>query len=90
MKHYETGGYDRSNTEQREDKIMSWKSKKERFSHEDVVQLLSGHEEGVCNHADYMGIKYGTIWSWITPIGENKAYVCHGPPCSNEYTEITF
>jgi predicted choloylglycine hydrolase len=90
MKVYETGDFDRSNTEQREKKIRNWRSSKERFSYEDVIQLLSGHEEGVYNHAEYLGINYGTIWSWIAPLGEDKAYVCQGPPCSNNYIEITY
>jgi predicted choloylglycine hydrolase len=90
MKQYEKGDFHRSNTETREDKISDWRSSKERFTHEDVVQLLSGHEDGVCNHAEYKGVKYGTIWSWIAPLGEDKAYVCHGPPCNNKYMEITY
>jgi predicted choloylglycine hydrolase len=90
MKQYETGEFDRSNTEQRAGKIGKWRSSKKVFSHEDVVQFLSSHEGGVCNHAEYKGTKYGTIWSWIAPLGMDKAYVCHGPPCSSSYTEITF
>jgi predicted choloylglycine hydrolase len=90
MKKYETGNFDRSNTEQRETKIRNWRDTSERFSHEDVVQLLSSHNDGVCNHAEYKGIKYGTIWSWIAPLGEDIAYVCHGSPCRNKYMEITY
>jgi predicted choloylglycine hydrolase len=89
MKRYETGDFDRSNTEQREIKIKKWRKSRTRFNHKDVEKLLSGHEEGVCNHAEYMGIKYGTIWSWIAALGEEKAFVCHGPPCSNNYMEIS-
>lgn len=88
MKHYETGEFDRTNTEERASRITKWRNSKEVFAHDDVVSILSGHDEGVCNHAEYKGIKYGTIWSWIAPLGMNKAYVCHGPPCSNKYTEI--
>ena len=90
MKKYETGDFDRSNTVQRENKIRDWKNRKKRFNHDDDVKLLSGHEEGVCNHAEYKGIKYGTIWSWIAFLGVDKVYVCHGSPCSNKYTEIIY
>jgi predicted choloylglycine hydrolase len=90
MKKYDNGDFDRSNTEKRENTIRNWRKSKERFGHEDVVQLLSSHEEGVCNHAEYKDIKYGTIWSWIAPLGEDKAYVSDGPPCSNKYTEVTY
>ncbi len=90
MTKYESGDFDRSNTEFRKNNITKWRNSKEKFSHDDVVELLTGHEEGVCNHAEYQGIKYGTIWSWIAPLGGDKAYVCHGPPCSNKYTEITY
>jgi predicted choloylglycine hydrolase len=90
MKKYERGDFDRSNTELRENKIKHWRSNREIFNQEDVVQFLSGHSEGVCNHAEYKNVKYGTIWSWIAPLGKDKAYVCHGPPCGNKYKEIIF
>jgi predicted choloylglycine hydrolase len=90
MKKYETGDFDRSNTEYRESKIRAWKSNGEMFSLGDVELLLSGHEDGVCNHGEYNGIKYGTIWSWIAPLGLDKVFVCHGPPCSNKYVEVKF
>ena len=90
MKKHETGDFDRSNTEERESRIKAWRKKKGKYSYEDVKQFLSDNNEGVCNHADYQGIKYGTIWSWIAPLGEDMAYVCHGPPCKGTYQTIRF
>jgi hypothetical protein len=57
---------------------------------DEIQFVLSDHESGVCNHYEAQGVKGGTIWSWIAPLGQRRAHVCHGPPCSNDYKIIDY
>lgn len=90
MKQYESEDFDFGNTDKRIKNIENWRQSKSHFTHKDIMHLLSNHEDGVCNHGEYMGVDFGTIWSWIAPLGTSKAYVCEGPPCTNKYVEVAY
>ena len=90
MKPLEDPGFDYSNTHRRYSAVTEWYGGRDRVGLEDVKQVLSGHGDGVCDHGIWDGVKLGTIWSWIAPLGSRVAYVCNGPPCSGAYEEIAF
>jgi predicted choloylglycine hydrolase len=90
MKKQENPEFDFSNTLRRYKRVTDWYQKLESITFEDVKFVLSSHEEGVCDHGEHEGVVFGTIWSWIAPLGEKHVFVCHGPPCSNEFEKITF
>ena len=89
MKPLETEPYDYSNTHQRYNHLVTWNNERSKpVSVEDVMQVLSSHEGSVCNHGEYMGKMFGTIWSWIAPLGLPYVYMSSGPPCKNRYKKI--
>lgn len=91
MKALEGEDFDFSNTHRRYDNVEAWyRGKKHEIDIGEIKELLGGHEDGVCNHAEVDGRRIATIWSWIAPLGERHAYVCDGPPCENEYKRIEF
>ena len=65
-------------------KVNSWfEANKGRIDLDSVKRVLSGHENGVCDHQEWGG----TIWSWIAFLGTDKVEICAGPPCTHEYEE---
>ena len=50
-----------------------------------LIETLSSHDEKFCNH-DRHGLEI--CWSYLLKITENKALVCQGPPCENEFVEV--
>lgn len=86
MRKLEAPSFDFSNTHRRYDTIEKWYNSLDKVTLHDVKEVLSSHEEGVCNH----GEGFETIWSWIAPLGERYAYVCHGSPCKGEYRKIEY
>ncbi|MFW9874222.1 MAG: C45 family autoproteolytic acyltransferase/hydrolase [Candidatus Thorarchaeota archaeon] len=60
----------------------------------DVIKFLSSHQEGVCNHVEFDGIKTSTIYSWITEINEKSDPIqlsaTIGPPCKHNYEKYIF
>lgn len=90
MKPLEDPGFDYSSTHRRYSTAMEWYGGRDGVGLEDVKRVLSGHDDGVCDHGVWDGIESGTIWSWIAPLGRRVAYVCDGPPCSGAYEEISF
>jgi len=50
-----------------------------------IIEAMKNHENNVCCH----GIEGLEIcWSYILQPGTNKARVCAGPPCKNEYVTV--
>lgn len=50
-----------------------------------IIDALKSHEHKVCYHGlDGLEI----CWSYLLKIGENRALVCAGRPCKNEYGEV--
>jgi predicted choloylglycine hydrolase len=90
MKKLENPEFDFSNTSQRYNRVTDWYKRTESIGLDDLKHVLSSHEEGVCDHSEYEGALFSTIWSWIAYLGERHVYVCHGPPCSNDYEKITY
>lgn len=91
MKELENLEYDFTNTHRRYTNIERWhQANTDKVSLEEIQRILSDHETGVCNHYEDQGVRGGTIWSWIAPLGERRAHVCHGPPCSNDYKIIDY
>lgn len=91
MKKLEDKDFDFSNTHRRYENVEAWYyEKRHRFTIEEIEDLLSRHENGVCDHVELNGRKIATIWSWIAPLGKRLAYVCDGSPCNNDYQKIEF
>ena len=91
MKPLENPDYDYTNTHTRYTNIENWqKANPDNVTPHQIKRLLSDHDTGVCDHYEHQGVKGGTIWSWIAPLGKRKAHVCQGPPCSNPYQTIDY
>ncbi|MCK4701810.1 hypothetical protein KAT55_00480 [Candidatus Bathyarchaeota archaeon] len=91
MKELENPDYDYTNTHTRYTNIENWhQANPDNVTLDQIKHLLSDHDTGVCNHYEHQGVKGGTIWSWIAPLGKRRAHVCHGPPCSNPYETIDY
>jgi len=91
MKELEDPLYDYTNTHRRYANMEKWyEGSGGKIGLGDIQFVLSDHEAGVCNHYEDQGVKGGTIWSWIAPLGERRAHVCHGPPCSNDYKIVDY
>lgn len=50
-----------------------------------LTETLSSHEQNFCKH-DIEGLEI--CWSYLLKVGDNKALVCQGAPCENEYVEV--
>jgi predicted choloylglycine hydrolase len=86
MRELENPDFNYSNTHTRYDTVDKWYYEKDCIDVADVQDVLSSHENGVCNH----GEGFETIWSWIALLGERYAYVCNGSPCKGTYQKIEF
>jgi len=86
MRKLEDSSFDFSNSYSRYDKIENWYNSLDNVTLPDVQNVLSSHDNGVCNH----GEGFETIWSWIAPLGKRFALVCHGAPCRGEYRKIEY
>jgi hypothetical protein len=81
MKGLQDSGFDYTNTHRRYANMESWyEGKGDKIGLDEIQFVLSDHKAGVCNHYEVLGVKGGTIWSWIAPLGQRRAHVCHGPP----------
>ena len=86
LKKYEFKNFRFRNSEVRLNKIIDWFEKNNSIINlGKVKKLLSGHDDGVCNHFEFGGEMTSTIWSWIAKIGINEIFVCDGAPCINNY-----
>jgi len=60
----------------------------------DMMEFLSSHKEGVCNHFEFDGIKAATIYSWIAEIPEKggpiQTWATIGSPCKGKYKLYTY
>lgn len=64
------------------EKVNHWfEANKGNIDLDAVKRVLSGHENGVCDHQEWGG----TIWSWIALLGTGNVEICAGPPCTHEY-----
>jgi predicted choloylglycine hydrolase len=91
MKGLEDPEFDFSNTHRRYGNMERWhEGNGDKIGLDEIRRMLSDHETGVCDHYEHQGVRGGTIWSWIAPLGERRAHVCHGPPCSNDYKIIDY
>lgn len=43
---------------------------------------------GVCDHGEYEGTKYASIWSWIFDYSSKTMFLTPGIPCQNEYKQL--
>lgn len=48
-----------------------------------------GHPEGICSHITEQNRTWQTIASIIYGLDDNKAWICCGNPCENEYKEYS-
>lgn len=88
---YEFQGFKFPNSYERLRKIQTWyKNKNSKINIDEIKKLLSGHDDGVCNHFEFGGETTSTIWSWIAEIGTDEILVCDGSPCVNQYEKIKF
>ncbi|MFX1313723.1 MAG: C45 family autoproteolytic acyltransferase/hydrolase [Promethearchaeota archaeon] len=59
-----------------------------------MMQFLSSHKDGVCNHFVFEGIKIATIYSWLAEIHEKidpiQTWATIGSPCKNSYELYTY
>lgn len=91
LKKYEYQNFSFRNSEQRLNKINHWyENNKSEIYTEKIKNLLSSHNDGVCNHFEFGGEITSTIWSWIAKIGNDEILVCDGSPCMNAYEQMTF
>jgi len=91
MRGLEDPDFDYTSTHARYANIEGWhRENLEDVTIDLVKRLLGDHDAGVCNHYEHGGVRGGTIWSWIAPLGSRIAHVCHGPPCSNPYEIIHY
>ncbi|UYP44782.1 hypothetical protein NEF87_001067 [Candidatus Lokiarchaeum ossiferum] len=51
---------------------------------------LSHSKGGIHEDGDFMGIKFGTIWSWFYDFQEHAFYLSPGNPLHHEYQKISF
>lgn len=88
---YEFLNFKFSNSHERLKKIQIWYKKKNfKVSIDDIMEVLSSHDKGVCNHFDFGGETTSTLWSWIAQIGVNEIFLCNGSPCSNQYKKMKY
>lgn len=83
------------NSLERFDKVKNFlENRKDKIAMNDVINFLSSHKEGVCNHVEIDGIKSGTIYSWITEINKDSGIVqlmaTIGSPCKQNYKEYIY
>lgn len=91
LKKYEYKNFSFRNSEERLRKINKWyEANKSGITIGKIKKLLSGHDEGVCNHFEFAGEMTSTIWSWIAQIGLDEILVCDGSPCANPYQRMKF
>ena len=43
---------------------------------------------GVCDHGEFEGIKFASIWSWIFDYSHNEMFLTPGIPCQNDYKKL--
>ncbi len=71
--------------------VQDWiKSHKNPISVADIRDLtsLDVEKNGICDHGEFEGIKFGTIWSWIFDYDAKQLSLSPGPPCKMEYERI--
>ena len=86
LKKYEFKNFKFRNSEIRLNKINKWfKKNNPEITIEKIKELLSAHDDGVCNHFEFGEEITSTIWSWIAKIRANEILVCDGAPCTNNY-----
>jgi len=91
LKKYEYENFSFRNSKIRLDTIYKWyENNKSEINLDKIKKLLSGHNNGVCNHFEFGGETTSTIWSWIARIGLDEMLVCDGAPCSNTYEVMEF
>ena len=70
------------------------KNRNKRISMNDIMKFLGSHEEGVCSHYEFEGIKGATIYSWIAEIREDsnpiQVLAAIGSPCENAYESLSY
>ncbi len=89
LKKYEYKNFTFRNSELRLNIIKNWyEVNKSEITFEKVKTLLSGHNDGICNHFEFGGETTSTIWSWIAKIGIDEILVCDGPPCANTFEQM--
>lgn len=71
--------------------LLKWfRQNRGNIDDEMIMDSLRNHEHKMCTH-DYDGkVHYGICWSWILSPGKDKAAVCVGPPCRNEFKDFDF
>ncbi len=71
--------------------LLNWfRQNKGNIDDKMIMDALRNHEHKMCTH-DYDGkVHYGICWSWILSPGKDKAAVCAGPPCRNEFKDFDF
>jgi len=78
-------------TYERERRVREWhKKRRGTIRPEDVQDVLSSHESGVCCHWLEEGEAAGTTWSWAANLETRQLYASLGPPCEMGYKEIRF
>ncbi|MFX0105635.1 MAG: C45 family autoproteolytic acyltransferase/hydrolase [Candidatus Hodarchaeota archaeon] len=83
------------NSLERFNKVKTFLEKRNsNFTLNNIMEFLSSHEVGVCNHFESDGIKTATIYSWIAEILEKavpiQTWATIGSPCKNDYESYTY
>ena len=66
--------------------LMNWFRQNEgKIDNEMIIDALKNHEHKMCTHVYDGQVHYGICWSWILSLGKDKAAVCAGPPCRNDF-----
>jgi hypothetical protein len=76
-------------------KVKSFIEKRNgKFSLNNIMDFLSSHVKGVCNHFEGDGFKSATIYSWIAEIPRKEdpiqAWATIGSPCKSKYETYTY
>ncbi len=74
---------------QRYQNVNQWFENRPNLISIDYIKKLTQtglDQGGICDHGEFEGVKYASIWSWIFDYETSSLHVTPGIPCKNKYT----